>query len=203
MRLLKWACFTLFFIIMPNAFANTEVNSLNQLLQNFHSMQANFTQTISDANGNSSNQQTGKVVIMKPGKFRWQVISPNEQLYISDGKTLWNIEPDLDQVTRSALTQNLSTTPLLLLSGNISDINSVFKVTELSANQYRLIPTDNDSLIKEVALTFNQGMISQISVTNTMGQVATVIFTDIKFNVKVPANTFNYTPDKSMQVLTQ
>src|SRR3989338_5265990 len=95
------------------AFAD-DVGGLNQLLQSFHSMSANFTQNITDNQGNQS-MATGSLIIQKPNQFRWEEVSPNEQLFISDGKKLWNVEPDLEQVTVSALSQNLSTTPLLLL----------------------------------------------------------------------------------------
>lgn len=190
-------------LIVNYAFADTGINNLNNLLQSFQSLSANFQENISDASGGFASQQNGHLLIKKPNQFRWEVTDPNEQLFISDGKTLWNIEPDLDQATVSALTQNLSTTPLLLLSGTVTDINRVFKVTQIGANQYRLIPSDNDSLIKEVDLVFNQNIISRISVINTMGQIAVVSFTDVQFNVNISAQQFNYTPSAGMQVLHQ
>lgn len=190
-------------LIVNYAFADTGINNLNYLLQSFQSLSANFQENISDSSGGFASQQNGHLLIKKPNQFRWEVTDPNEQLFISDGKTLWNIEPDLDQATVSALTQNLSTTPLLLLSGTVTDINRVFKVTQIGANQYRLIPSDNDSLIKEVDLVFNQNIISRISVVNTMGQIAVVSFTDVQFNVNISAQQFNYTPSAGMQVLHQ
>lgn len=180
-----------------------DVDSLNQLLQSFQSMQANFVQSISDAKGGVSDQQSGTLIIKKPNQFRWEVTEPNAQLFISDGKTLWNVEPDLEQASRSPLTQNLSTTPLLLLSGAVSDLHKVFTVTQLGLGQYLLVPTDHDSLIKSVTLVFDRNTIEKISVLNTMGQTAVVTFSQVRFNVAVPATAFAYQPPKDMQVLSQ
>ncbi len=180
-----------------------DVDSLNQLLQSFQSMQANFVQSISDAQGGVSDQQSGTLIIQKPNQFRWEVTAPNAQLFISDGKTLWNVEPDLEQASRSPLTQNLSTTPLLLLSGAVSDLHKIFTVTQLGLGQYLLVPTDHDSLIKSVTLVFDHNAIEKISVLNTMGQTAVVTFSQVRFNVAVPAAAFVYQPPQDMQVLSQ
>ena len=183
--------------------AFADVDSLNQLLQSFQSLQANFVQSVSDNQGVVGDQQSGTLMIQKPNQFRWEVTAPNAQLFISDGKSLWNVEPDLEQATRSPLTQNLSTTPLLLLSGNVTDLHKIFAVTQVGVGQYRLVPTDNDSLIKSVTLVFDHNTIEKISVLNTMGQTAVVTFSQVRFNVAVPSNSFVYKPGQGMQVLTQ
>ncbi len=180
-----------------------DVNGLNQLLQSFKSLQANFVQSISDHQGGLSDQQSGTLMIQKPNQFRWEVTQPNAQLFISDGKNLWNVEPDLEQATRSKLTQNLSTTPLLLLSGDVTDLHKIFTVTQLGVGQYLLVPIDHDSLVKSVTLNFDHNTIEKISVVNTMGQTAIVTFSQVRFNVAVPANTFVYKPASDVQVISQ
>ena len=94
---------------------------VDSLLNNLHSLQANFSQTIAIAQ-QTPQKSTGIVYIKEPNQFRWQVQSPNPQLFVSDGQKLWNDEQDLDQVTVHPLDKSLSATPLLLLSGRVADI---------------------------------------------------------------------------------
>ena len=182
------------------SFLYADTENLNQLLQSFQSMSANFTQTVIDSKGVNT-VVTGSVLIKKPKQFRWDVQAPNQQLFISNGSQLWNVEPDLEQATVSPLSENLSTTPLLLLSGNVEDIQQLFQVTTLADERYVLIPKNQDALIKKVILVFKENSISSITIVNTMGQTAVVNFTEVKLNQTIPVTMFTYKPAEGMQVL--
>jgi outer membrane lipoprotein carrier protein len=191
------------FFVCSGVYASEAVDNLNQLLQSFQSMRANFVQTITDVQGQVGVQQTGVLVLQKPNQFRWEVSAPNAQLFISNGKNLWNVEPDLDQVTVTPLTQNLSTVPLLLLSGRANDVQKLFKVTVVDDHSYRLVPLTQDSLVRELDLVFVQQHISEITITNMMGQKAHVQFSQVEINAVIPPQAFVYQVPAGMQVLTQ
>lgn len=180
-----------------------DVATLNTLLQNFTSLKANFSEVISDNQGNQS-KSTGVLYIKKPNQFRFEASTPDVELFISNGKQVWNVEPDLEQVTVSPLSQNLSTTPLLLLSGNTTDISSVFAVEELDASHYALTPKDQDSMIKKIVLGFDSaGVVSTLEITNTMGQVSELQLTNVEVNQTLPSSLFTYTPPAGVDVLQQ
>jgi len=110
LRLIKISLMVL--LLQFNIVYADEISGLNQLLQQFQSLSANFSQELTDSQGMKS-VTSGTLILKKPNQFRWEVNSPNQQLFISNGKELWNVEPDLEQVSLSPLEQNLSTTPLL------------------------------------------------------------------------------------------
>ena len=85
-------------------------------LSAFKSMQADFTEVATTPQGGRLSSQ-GAVWLVKPNQFRWQVDSPNQQLYVTDGVTLWSYEADLQQVIKQPLGHEVSQTPILLLSG--------------------------------------------------------------------------------------
>lgn len=179
-----------------------DVGALNSLLQNFSSLQASFTEVIATNQG--SQTSSGTLSIQKPDQFRFEVKSPDSELSLSNGHTLWNVEPDLEQVTVSKLGQNISTTPLLLLSGNIKDIQTLFKVTQIDAQHYSLVPVENDSMLKQIILGFDAaGIVNFLQITNTMGQVSKLTLTHVMTNQPLAASLFNYSPPAGMAVLQQ
>lgn len=193
-------CLLMSCLFMPAAFA--DVYQLNNLLKNFTSLQANFTSTMSDQQGAQS-QSIGTLSIQKPNQFNYEVTSPNKELFISNGKQVWSVEPDLQQVTISPLSQNLSTTPLLLLSGDTKNLESVFKVTQINSTNYMLVPRAKDSMIKQILISFNaKGVLSYLQIDNTMGQISKINFKDVMLNTKLAPSLFHYTPVAGMDVLT-
>lgn len=188
---------------MFSTLVSADVNTLNIMLQNFSSLKANFSETIADNQGNETHS-SGVLYIKKPNQFRWEAKTPDSELFISNGKKVWNVEPDLQQVTVSPLSQNLSTTPLLLLSGNTKDLSKLFTVTEQDASHYVLIPKDNDSMIKKIILGFDQnGIVNSLEITNTMGQVSTLQLTQVETNTVLAGGLFTYVPTSGMDVLEQ
>ena len=64
------------FLMMINcAFAQAPAEMLDEKLNKTHTLSANFTQETLNAKTNSP-RLTGKIVIQRPGKFRWEVAAP-------------------------------------------------------------------------------------------------------------------------------
>ena len=183
-------------------FVNFSYADLNQLLQSFSSLQANFTETVQNGQAHSSTSQ-GTLIIQKPNQFNWHILSPDEDWYISNGKQVWNVEPDLQQVTITPLSHNLSNMPLLLLGGQVKDLNALFTVTMLDADDYILVPKDANSMIKKINLSFAaSGAVKSLEITNTMGQVSTLQFSNVKLNGKIDPSQFQYVVPAGMDVLS-
>ena len=58
--------------LINSGFAATASDTLTQRLQNIHTMQASFTQSVKDKSANSLQFSEGKMSLVRPGKFRWQ-----------------------------------------------------------------------------------------------------------------------------------
>ncbi len=194
----KFLCTALCFTA-ASAFAS--VQELNQLLQTYTSLKADFIETIVDKQGNRT-EEDGVLYIQKPNKFHFETTSPDQEIFISNGQQVWNVEPDLDQVTVTPLSQNLSTTPLLLLSGATDDVTTVFRVVQLDATHYTLTPLDKNSMITGILVGFNgKGIVNFLGISNTMGQKSTLTFTNVEVNPTLSPSLFTYTPPPGMSVL--
>ena len=70
-----------------------------------------------DKNGRVVQQASGEFAIARPGKFRWSVDKPYQQLLVGDGERVWIYDPDLNQVVKRRNDQALGSTPAALLAG--------------------------------------------------------------------------------------
>src|SRR3989338_3432080 len=101
--------FTFLFLLMIfsapifSAQQKTAALELTQLLNGFSTFQAQFTQTTTDVNHQVLQQSSGTMMLMRPGRFRWETQNPTHQIVITDGKTLWIYDVDLKQATKQAI----------------------------------------------------------------------------------------------------
>jgi len=92
-----------------------------QTYQALSSFQSAFSQE-DRISGAAPLTASGTLAYRKPGRMRWEYAPPNEQLLVTDGKTVWLYDPLLDSVTEQALTDVTEGTPLkfLLGAGNLT-----------------------------------------------------------------------------------
>src|ERR1700756_1204275 len=97
-------------------------------------LQANFLETYFDG-GKVVRSEAGVAYFARPGKMRWEYMSPEPNLYLVDGKWSWFYAPADHTVTRTRARQSSdSRTPLALLAGEmkISRICKTVTIDRLS-----------------------------------------------------------------------
>src|SRR5712692_1431414 len=84
-----------------------------------HTLQATFLERYSE-NGRLVRVEAGRAYFRKPGKMRWEYESPENNLFLVDGKTAWFYVPADHTVTRVPAKQSTDwRTPLALLAGEM------------------------------------------------------------------------------------
>src|SRR6266581_2227427 len=82
-------------------------------------LQATFLERYSE-NGRLVRVEAGRAYFRKPGKMRWEYESPENNLFLVDGKTAWFYVPADHTVTRVPAKQSTDwRTPLALLAGEM------------------------------------------------------------------------------------
>jgi outer membrane lipoprotein carrier protein len=195
--ILLLSCFTL------SAFAQSATMQLTTLLQNLHTMQANFAQVINDNNGNIVQQSSGRMALQRPGLFRWDTSQPNQQLIIADGKNIWIYDKDLAQITKQR--QNTSANaPGLLLSDSVDQLAKRFRIEAMNNNPsaFKLIPVQRD-LFQSVVLAFSpNGQLQQMILHDNLGQITQIDFTNVTVNNSLSANLFHFQPPPGVDVVS-
>lgn len=187
-------------------YAQSAVDALDKQLSSTQSFQAQFVQTTQSAQfGNQITQ--GEMTLQRPGKFRWQINKPDQQLLISDGKQLWIYDKDLEQVIVQPVNQRLDETPALLLAGKVESIQQFFNVTQFSSTKpgqwYELKSLDQEGLVDKVILNFDNNTIQSMQIFDNLGQRTHITFSQIKTNPKLPSNYFTFTPPQGVEVISE
>lgn len=181
------------------------VKQLQDLLSSFQSIQASFSQTTLDNHGNFLQEVKGEMKAKKPGYFYWETKPPLEQLLITNGSTLWLYDPDLEQVTIKSLDQRLSSTPALILNGNVSEIGSEYDISSASIEEnvwrFTLRPKDPESLFEGLSLTFKQGKLTEMFLEDGLGQKTSFVFQDVDLSTDLDSDLFTFEPPEGIDII--
>ncbi|ABM03456.1 outer membrane lipoprotein carrier protein LolA [Psychromonas ingrahamii 37] len=150
--------------------AATDSQLLKEKLAKFSFINAEFSQQVSSPEGKILDDSQGMLAISRPGKFRWEVLMPEEELIVSDGQTMWMYSPFIEQVTLLNLSDAIQGTPFILLSG----------ANESQWADYQVNKVNDQFIVKNIAGTvqdrsfifeFNKSsQVSKFVVIEALGQ---------------------------------
>lgn len=206
--MLRLLIFILLLTLQISSRAATPSVALTQLLSTIHTMQADFTQTISDSKGKLTEQSVGHMALQRPGKFRWEVTKPVAQLMVANNARLWIYDPELEQVTIRLLNKEIDNTPAMLLShpDNVA-IEKNFKVQTLnnvaSLQWFALLPKNHDSMLAFIKMGFAHGQISEIDLQDHLGHSTVIEFYNVVLNHPLPASLFHFTSPAHTDVIDE
>lgn len=181
--------------------AQSAAEQLSVLLDKTNSYSAQFQQIVSHGQGQQGEKSSGKFELRHPGKFRWEVNKPYQQLLISTGKELWIYEPDIDSVTVNDLEQQLGATPALLLSSDRQSLINSFHINAKSINEYVLTPKDLGANFEQIELRFANDVLVELNLQDSLGSHTQVLFTDAKTNIKLDDARFQFTPPENADLI--
>lgn len=201
--------FTLALSIVSNqSYAGRGLDRLQTFFTDVKTIQANFSQTVLDAQLKTIQSTAGTMKLERPGKFRWDYSKPFVQQIIGDGKKVWLYDRDLEQVTVKSMGGALGNTPALLLSGT-EPLNNNFFINELGAeidsNEDRdwveLLPKNTDAGFDRMVLIFEKDGLKAMELRDGLGQNTRLVFTDIKLNIQIDAAQFTFVPPKGIDII--
>lgn len=201
--------FILLSLLCISAFANADpATTLTQLLNNIRTMKADFSQTIYNKSGKAMQQSHGRMVMQRPGQFRWDIKAPVAQLLIANGKRLWIYDPDLEQVTIRSLNRAAGEAPALLLSdANVAlaqDFNVQIPANASSNLQWFLLtPKNKDSMLSQIMLGFSGNQIRAMNLRDHLGNNTVIKFQNIMMNASVSEAVFRFVPPAGVDVIDE
>lgn len=195
--------------ISIKAVAQTSAESqLIAILGDLHSMQASFTQTISDQHGNTIQQSNGKMALQRPGLFHWETTEPNQQLIIADGKFIWIYDKDLRQVIQQKQNINgnsASNAPGILLTDTPAHLAKRFTIQNLksddSSNIFRLAPKGKRDLFQSVTLYFNKNSLYKMELQDSLSQQTLINFNNTEINSNLSPHLFEFKKLKDVDLI--
>ncbi|NYT67892.1 outer membrane lipoprotein chaperone LolA [Pusillimonas noertemannii] len=185
------------------ALAADAPTQLNQFIANVASATGSFSQqTSGQAQGRP--EQSGEFSFQRPGKFRWHVKKPYEQLIVSDGEKVLQYDPDLAQVTQRSVDQSIGTSPAAILFGSGS-LEEAFVVQSLPGDDglqwLRATPRGADAGFSHVDIGFRNDLPARLLLLDAFGQTTRIDLSGIKANPELPASLFQFTPPADVDVV--
>jgi outer membrane lipoprotein carrier protein len=188
----------------PLVLAGSALETADKFFKDLHSMEADFHQQVLTSEGKLQQESDGHVWILRPGKFRWNYLTPYKQQLVADGQRLWSYDEDLAQVSVQPMDKVFSSTPAMLLSGN-EPLEKVFRLQEQPAEdgqqQVLLTPISDDSSVIEVHLFFVKGELSRIEASDNFGNTTIFSFSNLVRNAAVDESLFRFVPPPDVDVV--
>lgn len=163
-----------------------------------------FSQYTVNDQGRTQPAQTGVFSFQRPGKFKWAVQKPYEQLVISDGRQVFQYDPDLAQVTERKVDAAIGTSPAAILFGSGS-LEQSFDVSALPAKDgvdwLRAKPRTADAGFSRVDIGMKNNLPVRVELLDSFGQTTRVDLSGIQANPQLPVKEFQFTAPKGVDVV--
>lgn len=163
-------------------------------LTSYETYQADFIQIVVNDSGDKVQETRGSLKAKRPGLFYWETRAPMSQFIVSNGNTVEVYDPDLEQVTAHSLDDQAQTTPALLLSGEVDNLEDTYRVSghQVSDNnkEFTLEPKSEDSLFVSLRLTFFKNELQEMRMQDSLSQLSVLSFDHIQLNEAVDNSAF-------------
>ena len=158
-----------------------------------------------DSSGGRVQETRGNLKAKRPGLFYWETGAPLSQFIVSDGEKVEVYDPDLEQVTIHTLDDRIQTTPALLLSGEVGNLNESYRVSGRSigedTREFTLEPRSADSLFTSLRLSFYDGELQEMRMEDSLSQMSILSFDEIRLNEDIERSAFRLEYPEEVDVI--
>tara|TARA_R110001583_G_scaffold66117_3_gene190486 strand:+ start:9523 stop:10125 length:603 start_codon:yes stop_codon:yes gene_type:complete len=177
-----------------NVFAEGDVAQLHLHLSGAQSLNAKFVQQVKDVDGQLLQESKGTIALKRPNKIRWESTEPFHYLLVSNGKTVWRYDADLEQLNTEPFDANLAQTPAMIISMTIDQLAAQYDVSVKkngNAREFILLPKEPGSFT-EMVLMFTWGKLTGMRLTDTLEQTTKIEFINPKYNNRFSDREFEF-----------
>jgi outer membrane lipoprotein carrier protein len=185
----------------PHDLAQRVDHRYNQL----HSLKAQFSETYEGLG--RVRTESGILLLLKPGRMRWDYSSPPGKVFLLDGKYAWFYSKGDPQVQRIAAKElDDLRSPLRFLLGHTQLEKEIDHLTMVPAanGTFTLygVPHGQEKRVQRLILTVTaEGSITAMDIQETDGALTRFTFTGEQPNAAIPAAQFHFKPPTGIPVV--
>ena len=191
-------CLSSGFVMAQKGAANADLDAANALaaiLQETKTLQAQVEVLTLDQDGREIQESVARLIMEKPYKVSWEIMSPYQELMLTDGSRIWRYEHDLEQVSIDAFNNDISRTPVLLLNGEAAAIADSYNIASAamdygSVQRFILTPKAPDSLFERLSLSFVDSTLTEMQFEDSLGQKTSLTFSNVRANEAIDPAVF-------------
>jgi outer membrane lipoprotein carrier protein len=195
------------------AFALPSVSTFARLVDDrynhLQTLEADFTE-IYQGSG-MERTESGRLWLKKPGKMRWEYRSPEEKLFVDDGRDGWLYLPVEKQVRKSSMKKlDDLRSPLAFLLGKTKlekELSGLSFAPDMQTWQpddmiLRGIPRGMEDTVRQIVLEITpEHRIARLLLYGVDDSITEYRFSNQKENVSVPDGQFRFTPAPGTEVI--
>jgi outer membrane lipoprotein carrier protein len=169
---------------------------------------AQFSQTSTIKAMDITDSASGTAFFKRPGKMRWEYDTPERQVIITDGDTLWIFRPDDKQVM-------IGKAPSFFKGGKgfsfLSDMKEIRRKFNMTLEKMgpegffvlKLIPREKTYDVAQIFLTISKVTfdIVEIVTYSSYGDETRFFFSNIQFKQKIDDSLFHFKIPEGVEVL--
>jgi len=201
MKKIKYLALIMGCLLSGQSFAD-DSEALQQQLAAIKSFKAQFSQQVTDSQGEAIMQGEGNIALQQPMMIRWQQQSPDDTLFVSNGDKTYYFDSFAEQVTIMNTHSLIDSTPFVLLTSKDPEQWAKYQVVATEAG-FSVTPNKGvESQVEKLDISFNakeQGLAS-LTVLDTSGQQSLFTFKDAKVNEALATQTFEFTIPEGVEV---
>ncbi|HUX26160.1 MAG TPA: outer membrane lipoprotein chaperone LolA [Burkholderiales bacterium] len=204
MRLLIARLLLLALLLPAGVVRASGIDALHKFIAATSSAQAGFVQKVYNRKHKLTQEASGTLAFLRPGRFRWTYAKPYAQVIVGDGSKVWIYDEDLNQVTVRPLDRALGSTPAALLAGS-GEIERAFTLIDQGEKDglewVQALPRDKDSNFESIRMGFGPSGLERMELADSFGQTTVLTFTDMRRNPKLDPALFKFVPPKGADVI--
>lgn len=201
MKKIKYLALIMGCLLSGQSFAD-DSEALQQQLAAIKSFKAEFSQQVTDSQGEAIMQGEGNIALQQPMMIRWQQQSPDDTLFVSNGDKTYYFDSFAEQVTIMNTHSLIDSTPFVLLTSKDPEQWAKYQVVATDTG-FSVTPNKGvESQVEKLDISFNaqeQGLAS-LTVLDTSGQQSLFTFKDAKVNEALATQTFEFTIPEGVEV---
>ncbi|WP_373819879.1 outer membrane lipoprotein chaperone LolA [Glaesserella sp.] len=188
------------FSVTSFAFADAQsVAELQKRLEQVSQYSADFEQTVRSSKGKEIQKGQGKFQVKRPNLFRMDTKTPQENIIVSDGETLWFYDPFVSQVTANWVKDAVNDTPFVLLTSSDKSHWEQYDVQQ-NTDTFVLKPKSKKSGIKQFDVRIDtNGLLKGFSTIERDGQSNLYVLRNIT-TMNLSNDIFKFTVPKGAEL---
>jgi outer membrane lipoprotein carrier protein len=202
-------------LLLSTAGQTTDVHQIVGRLEERYNrattLRATFLERYTET-GRTTREEAGTVFFRRPGKMRWEYESPEQKLFVSDGRTVWFYVPGDRTVVRAPVKETSDwRLPFALLTRKAAlsricsriDLESRAGATESNHVILRCVPKERGESLREILIGVDAqtGELERVVIRERAGIEIDFRFADWMWDLPLAESAFRFTAPAGVAIV--
>jgi outer membrane lipoprotein carrier protein len=186
------------------------INGLQNKYSRMQGLEADFTQMYRGADGRSI-KESGRLLLKRPGKARWNYSEPEKKLFVSDGKNIYFYVEGERQATQASIKESADPQiPFLFLLGR-GNIRRDFSTIEIAPNErpsqpghlvLRMVPKRSPAEFRQLLAEVDPSSfeVKRLVIFERSGARMDFLLSNVRENFIAPDSEFQFAPPPGVTI---